>query len=121
MSVVLVVFPGGPSINEEAQKADRELNQLLEKKTEGMKIFLKFNSANYFLTASPDLFWVHSNRLRIRQDCVILLLFNLTRHFFYPNLEIFKSAPESTIADVMHFLSNQEIENLPPGGGLEGK
>lgn len=36
MSVVLVVFPGAPRISEQAQKDDRELNQFLEEKIEGI-------------------------------------------------------------------------------------
>lgn len=36
MSVVIVAFPGAPSVSKEAQQKDRELDQLLENKIQGM-------------------------------------------------------------------------------------
>lgn len=35
MSVVIVAFPGAPSVSKEAQQKDRELDQLLENKIQG--------------------------------------------------------------------------------------
>lgn len=35
MSVILVALPGAPTINEEIQKQDRELNKFLEIKVQG--------------------------------------------------------------------------------------
>jgi len=37
MSVVLVAFPGSPTISEEAQQKDKELNLLIEKKVQGIR------------------------------------------------------------------------------------
>ena len=36
MSVVLVCFPGAPTVSEDAQQKDRELNSLIEKRVQGM-------------------------------------------------------------------------------------
>ena len=35
MSVVLVALPGAPTLSEEAQKRDKEVNQLIEIKVQG--------------------------------------------------------------------------------------
>lgn len=44
MSVVLVCFPGAPTVTEEAQQRDKEINALVEKKVEGMDgLSLQFN------------------------------------------------------------------------------
>lgn len=37
MSLVLVVFPGAPSVSESAQEADRELEKSLENKIKGIR------------------------------------------------------------------------------------
>lgn len=36
MSVILVILPGAPTIDEELQKSDQELNTLIEEKTKSL-------------------------------------------------------------------------------------
>lgn len=71
MSVVIVAFAGAPSVSEEAQQRDRELDTLLEKKIREI------------LQSNP---------------------------------------PDATMLQyVMHLLTVEDLEGLPPGGGLCAK
>ncbi|XP_054154323.1 protein phosphatase 1B-like [Oppia nitens] len=69
MSVVLVCFPGAPTVSEEAQQKDKELNALIDKKVQ----------------------------------------------------EIVEKNDDLTIAEVFQAIVYEDLEFLPPGGGLDAK
>ena len=39
MSIVIVVFPGGPQISQEAQQKEKVLDDILEEKIKGLYLF----------------------------------------------------------------------------------
>ncbi|RWS10033.1 protein phosphatase 1A-like isoform X1 [Dinothrombium tinctorium] len=91
MSVVLVVFEGAPKVSDEAQKKDNELNALLEKKVEG------------------------------RHSLALLVLYLTLCAPDFMHEELVAKNDELSVSGIMQTLSYEDIEDLPPGGGLEGK
>lgn len=91
MSVVLVTFPGAPKVSPEAQRKDKELKEVLEKKVQG--------------------------KFQVRTKCTKTIL-TLTLLFLEI---LAKNNNEITLNSLIQNLSYDSIENLPPGAGIEAK
>ena len=102
MSIIIIAFPAAPKVDPEAKRKDEELNRLLEQKVTG----------NYVTDQGKLRF---ENRITISIKSIKTIA---TLNF----LDVVKENDDDIeFHAVFQRLSEEEISDLPPGGGLYSK
>ena len=102
MSIIIIAFPAAPKVDPEAKRKDEELNRLLEQKVTG----------NYVTDQGQLRF---ENRITISTKSIKTIA---TLNF----LDVVKENDDDIeFHAVFQRLSEEEISDLPPGGGLYSK
>ena len=105
MSIIIIAFPAAPKVDPECKRKDEELNRLLEQKVTGIYISLVIFSyimLKYFLIRTTT------------------SMISSSMHFSI--LDIVKeNENDIEFHAVFQRLSEEEIPDLPPGGGLYSK
>ena len=102
MSIIIIAFPAAPKVDPEAKRKDEELNRLLEQKVTG----------NYVIGQEQLRF---ENRITISIKSIKTIA---TLNF----LDVVKENDDDIeFHAVFQRLSEEEISDLPPGGGLYSK
>ena len=102
MSIIIIAFPAAPKVDPEARRKDEELNRLLEQKVTG----------NYVTDQGQLRF---ENRITISIKSIKTIA---TLNF----LDVVKENDDDIeFHAVFQRLSEEEISDLPPGGGLYSK
>ena len=102
MSIIIIAFPAAPKVDPEAKRKDEELNRLLEQKVTG----------NY-VTGQEQLRFKSRITISIKSIKTIATL-----NF----LDVVKENDDDIeFHAVFQRLSEEEISDLPPGGGLYSK
>lgn len=102
MSIIIIAFPAAPKVDPEAKRKDEELNRLLEQKVTG----------NYVTDQGQLRF---ENRITISIKSIKTIA---TLNF----LDVVKENDDDIeFHAVFQRLSEEEISDLPPGGGLYSK
>ena len=102
MSIIIIAFPAAPKVDPEAKRKDEELNRLLEQKVTG----------NYVTDQGQLRF---ENRITISVKSIKTIA---TLNF----LDVVKENDDDIeFHAVFQRLSEEEISDLPPGGGLYSK
>ena len=100
MSIVIIAFPNAPKVSPEALQREKKLDETLEKKVHGSFLRLCSLFQNSYLSLSFLCFFVFVLEILNREEA--------------PSKQI--------ISYVMHMLSQEEeMDGLPPGGGLVAK
>ena len=103
MSIVIIAFPNAPKVSPEALQREKKLDETLEKKVHGTFLL---NVPRFVHCFKPKIFLYHF-------VFVVVVLEILNRE---------EAPSKQIISYVMHMLSQEEeMDGLPPGGGLVAK
>ena len=103
MSIIIIAFPAAPKVDPECKRKDEELNRLLEQKVTGIYIF--------------SCIFIHHVLFFIRIPS------SMISHIYVFSISDIVKENENDIEfhAVFQRLSEEEIPDLPPGGGLYSK
>ncbi|KAH6925347.1 hypothetical protein HPB50_003888 [Hyalomma asiaticum] len=96
MSIVLVLFPGAPSVSDEALQHDRELNQLIEKRITGKWFLQSLSKTEMCSFSMKHVPWLFSG-------------------------QIVSEGSDAELNNIIQTLAEEELPGLPPGGGILAK
>ena len=106
MSIIIIAFPAAPKVDPEAKRKDEELNRLLEQKVTGKYFFItSLYFTSFFIISKP-----HSPK-NIANYSVLFFLLDIVK----------ENENDIEFHAVFQRLSEEEISDLPPGGGLYSK
>ena len=103
MSIIIIAFPAAPKVDPECKRKDEELNRLLEQKVTGIFCF-SFS----LMMGFHNLKAVNTN---ISQLNIVFSLLDIVK----------ENDNDIEFHAVFQRLSEEEIPDLPPGGGLYSK
>ena len=98
MSIIIVTFPGAPKVTQEEVEKDTICNQKIESKIKG----------------EYDHSMVKSQASRLKRAKLTMLA------LYFAEL-IDKSTTRLEFSQVLHTISEEKWDDLPPGGGLYAK